>query len=127
MNGLAATCRWSSAALAAALAVGVLGCDGRATALLSSSHMASLSKAIQYYRTEKGEWPDRLEQVKPYADGFATLVANPLTGDSPGYEYVKPTGGPLSDHVILYQLRGGTRDTTLNVGYADGSVRRLAP
>jgi hypothetical protein len=61
---------------------------------------------------------------------MAKLMKNPLTGDDPGYEYVKPKGN-LNDkrfdsqQVILYQLRGGKRDTSIKVGYADASVRML--
>ena len=47
-----------------------------------------------------------------------------MTGDNPGYEYVKPADNS-ADAVILYQLRGGKRDLSLAVAYADGSVRPL--
>ena len=55
-------------------------------------------------------------------------MKNPLTGDDPGYEYVKPNGNANdsdfdSQQVILYQLRAGAQDDSLKVGYADGSVR----
>jgi hypothetical protein len=88
---------------------------------------------IEYGHKNKGEWPDRLDQIKGEVGGeeaFNKLMKNPLTGDNPGYEYVKPKGN-MNDpgfgfqQVILYQLRGGKRDMEAKVGFADGSVRVL--
>jgi len=84
-----------------------------------------------YVDKNDGEWPDSIEQVKDNLDADVQLkevMTNPATGDNPGYEYVKPKGNwSASDfdgeQVILYQLRDGKRDTSLKVGYADGSVR----
>jgi hypothetical protein len=55
---------------------------------------------------------------------FATLLKNPLTGDDPGYEYAQPPEGTTVGQAvpIIYQLRGGKRDSSLAVGYANGSV-----
>jgi hypothetical protein len=70
------------------------------------------------------------QDVIPIGNGkdFATLTKNPLTGDSPGYEYVKPPEGtkPSEHVVILYQLRAGKRDSSLSVGYANGAVETPA-
>ncbi len=76
------------------------------------------------------------DQVKPligkegplgpigHGKDYAKLTANPLTGDNPGYEYVKPKDdAPSATTVVLYQLRGGKRDETLKVAFKDGSVR----
>jgi hypothetical protein len=96
--------------------------------------MHKLQVAMVTYATKHGgDWPDRLDQIKDGVGGeavMARLMKNPLTGDDPGYEYVKPKGKIDdkdfdSDQVILYQLRGGKRDTSVKVGYADGSVRML--
>ena len=59
-------------------------------------------------------------------EAYQELITNPVTGDNPGYEYVKPAGHPSDqdfDHhqVILRQLNGGQRDPNLEVGYSDGS------
>ena len=91
---------------------------------MSTNNMKMLLLAMFDYKDQKGQWPDKLEQLKgnPNLD-FATVTKNPVTRDDPGYEYVKPTGDDPRT-VILYQLSIGKRDTTLPVGYADGSVSR---
>ena len=70
---------------------------------------------------------DSLADLKPVvgAEVYAVYIKNPLTGDNPGYEYVKPPEVPESSEktVVLYQLRGGKRDETLKLGYLDGTVR----
>ena len=117
--------------------VGVIflaGCGGDRTHE-SRQNMHQLQKAmLAYAEKHKDEWPERLDQIKDEVGGasvFAKLMKNPLTGDDPGYEYVRPKGRHsdpgfhASQQVILYQLRGGNRDTSLKVGYADGSVRAL--
>jgi hypothetical protein len=89
---------------------------------------------LETFWGDEGQWPDSLDQVKEQAEktatdmgvdkDFATLMKNPLTGDDPGYEYVKPAeGDPLETTVMLYQLRGGTRDTTLPKCYQSAAVK----
>ena len=94
----------------------------------SASQMKQLSLAILTYRDMKGEWPERFDDVSEFtegADGLASLLINPATGDNPGYEYVKPTHDEvnMAETIIIYQLTGGERDLTLPVAYADSSVR----
>ena len=76
-----------------------------------------------HYRVSNRAWPDRLDQLKRHAaaESWDDLITNPVTGDKPGYEYVKPAADS-ANAVILYQLRGGKRDLSLAVGHADGSV-----
>jgi hypothetical protein len=62
---------------------------------------------------------DRTELFPDSVD--LTGRVNPITGDDPGYEYVKPAKYDL-DTVVIYQLRYGERDTSLPVAFADGSV-----
>ncbi|NLT72337.1 MAG: hypothetical protein GXX91_16810 [Verrucomicrobiaceae bacterium] len=89
---------------------------------LSTNHMKMLLLTMFSYKDEKGQWPDKLEELKGNPDlDFAKVIKNPVTGDDPGYEYVKPTGDDPRT-IILYQLSNGKRDTTLPVGHADGSV-----
>ncbi len=55
---------------------------------------------------------------------LAALMKKPLTGDDPGYEYVKPAdGAPAETTVIRYQLRDGKRDESLPKYYLSGVVR----
>lgn len=83
--------------------------------------------------THKGEWPDSLEQLKEIVgeDEFANAMENPLTGDNPGYEYVKPRiridDAGYTREVAIYQLRDGKRDLSVRVCYADAGVRYFEP
>ena len=94
----------------------------------SWNQMKALITGIILYRdSNDNEWPEELAQARELLEGdhldFDELMHNPVTGDNPGYEYVKPP--PDADPkttVILYQLREGRRDTTLRVGFADGHV-----
>src|SRR5262245_30389863 len=52
---------------------------------------------------------------------FREVLANPLTGDNPGYEFVKPDGN--SDRPVIYQLEKGKRTEAQAKGYLDGSVK----
>jgi len=118
--------------VAGAISLGLSGCGDRAEDSRQQMHKFQLA-GLEYAIDHAGEWPDRLDQLKDQLGGdaaFRKLMKNPVTGDDPGYEYVKPKRklkDPEFDgqQVILYQLRGGSRDTTLKVGYADGSVRFL--
>ena len=90
--------------------------------------------ALIKFHDDNKAWPEKLDEVKPLigkegpmgvigkGKDFAALMANPLTGDNPGCEYVKPKDGGTAP-VMLYQLRGGTRDESLPVAFRDGSVR----
>jgi hypothetical protein len=112
------------------------GC-GASTAMQeidSKDNMKILGMAIIEYRGDEGQYPESLDQVEEHAKkvaaemgsdkDFATLMKNPLTGDDPGYEYVKPSeGDPLEETVMLYQRRGGKRDETLAKCYLSASVR----
>ena len=81
--------------------------------------------ASHMYHSQNGAWPETLDDLNPYLEGsLAALMVNPVTGDNPGYEYVKPEDDEPSPEVVwIYQLRNGSRDMSLPMGYADGSVR----
>ena len=92
----------------------------------SRNNMQMLVLAALNYETSNGAWPESLEDLREFTPDFDNVVTNPVTMDNPGYEYVKPVVDEdmvLYDTIILYQLRNGVRDTSLAVGYADGSVR----
>lgn len=97
---------------------------------VSQTHMNNLQLALyEYAQAHDGEWPDSLDQIKESVGGeesYQKLITNPVTGDNPGYEYVKPTGKPDDPdydyhQIILYQLNKGKRDPNLKSGYSDGS------
>jgi hypothetical protein len=110
------------------LSFGLVGCsDPRGE---SQIQMNKLQLALyEYAQSHENEWPDSLNQIKELVGGesaFKQLITNPVTGDNPGYEYVKPLGNPSDPdynphQLILYQLNNGQRDTTLKSGYSDGA------
>jgi hypothetical protein len=118
----------------------IVGCGGNAKKEIESTqNLKGLGEAVLKFHDDNEKWPDTLADLKPvvgteYAGAkvgggksYDDLVKNPLTGDNPGYEYVKPAETPDSYEktIVLYQLRGGKRDEKLKVGYLDGSVRNV--
>jgi hypothetical protein len=107
----------------------VAGCGAqkKAQEIESMDHMKKLAEAIvEYSGNNDGAYPDSLDQVKEYCEekSYDTLIENPFTGDNPGYEYVKPADdASISDTIVLYQLKDGSRVTQGKVAYLDGSVR----
>jgi hypothetical protein len=83
----------------------------------------------EYAKAQEGEWPDSLEQIKEFVGGetaYQQLITNPVTGDKPGYEYIKPVGKPGDPNydyhqLILHQMNKGKRDPNLESGYSDGA------
>lgn len=101
----------------------------------SGNNMKQLVAAILQYSGRAREFPDGLDQIRPLIDGeggsFDRIMKNPLTGEFPGYEYVKPTTGYLEVDpetvILLYQIRDGSQAKDLAVGYASGSIRDIRP
>lgn len=91
----------------------------------SMNNMMQLALNVLNYQTIHETWPASLEDLRELEPNLDALLANPVTMDNPGYEYVRPVdeNAAWSETVILYQLRNGARDMSLPVGYADGSVR----
>ena len=136
-----------SACLAIGLAVGGCRKSRGWQSLDSATRVRWLTMAILDYEQTNGRYPDSLENLRSlYGAGKGShdvqstyraldvrkrgvprnldeLLVNPLTGDSPGYEYVKPTD-PTKEEPMVYQLRKGKRAEDLAIGYSNGSVRR---
>lgn len=110
----------------------------------SSSQMKLILSVLGRFASEhRGEYPDTLDAIKPYLANvdllyfpfvesleFDSLMTNPLTGDMPGYDYIKPDLLDIPDNqidrtVVLHQLRKRQRADDLPVGLASGSVRRI--
>jgi len=93
----------------------------------SRNNMKQIALALLQHYEEKEQWPDGLDELLPLLENHQAVFHNPLTGDKPGYEYVKPSR-PLeeinaAETIVLYQLRNGQRDGSLGVAYLDGQVR----
>lgn len=118
------------------LVVALAGClrhpvsDARQAAqrVSSSNNIKQLTLALLQFHEDQQKWPDHLNELIPI-HGNTLVLSNPITGEEPGYDYVKPTIAPddpqASTTVVIYQLRHGKRDTELEVGYLDGSVKTL--
>ena len=95
----------------------------------SRHHIKQLTLALVQFHEDQQRWPDQLTEVLPFLNGDNSVLNNPITGEEFGYDYVKPTIAPedpqSSTTVVIYQLRDGKRDTELEVGYLDGSVKTL--
>ena len=123
--------------LAVCVALVVAGCSNAKQRVESAANLKDLSRAVLKFQADNGAWPATLADLMPVigtsdelgeiggGKDYATLVRNPLTGDDPGYEYVKPPADveSMSGTIVLYQLRDGKRDSTIPAAYLDGSVR----
>src|SRR3982750_3660499 len=85
--------------------IALSGCSDSKKVALSNLNLKQLTLALISYHAAHQEWPDSLEQLKPFIEesgpgaagrdaSFSALMTNPLTGDKPGYEYVKPGSDP---------------------------------
>lgn len=94
----------------------------------SNNNMKQILLACFIYQgNNDNAWPDNLDDLKGNGIDDAdwnALTINPINGEYPGYEYIKPKDSASpSTTVVLYQLDDGQRDMSLAVGYADASVR----
>jgi hypothetical protein len=105
----------------------------RAMQTQSMSNMRQLFMCLMMYAADhKGVYPDRLDQLAPYAGGpaqLAFLMVNPRTGDHTGYLYVKPADKLAqvqhpAETPILYELHDGKKVPGTIIGYADGHVAK---
>ncbi len=92
----------------------------------SSNNMKHITLAVLDHHKAKQQWPNKLEDILPFLEVGKMVFENPLTGDNPGYEYVKPPA-PLeeinaAETIVLHQLRDGQRDRQLACAYLDGQV-----
>ena len=102
------------------------GARDAALRLSSRNNMKQIVLALLQHYEEKQQWPDGLDELLPLLENNRAVFENPVTGDNPGYEYVKPSGSleeiKAADTIVLYQLRNGQRDRKLAVAHLDGQV-----
>jgi hypothetical protein len=121
---------WSVVGL---LGVAAMGCGAAKSAreaarkTQSANNMKQITLAILELQQETGKWPEKLDEISvKLGPLMADIMKNPVTGDNPGYEYVRPQDDESrSDVPMLFQLRNGKRDTSLRVGFTSGAVRDL--
>jgi len=101
----------------------------------SLNQMQALIVALNSYAQDnRGQYPIRLADLKnlSYVKEFDKLIANPHTGENPGYVYVRPQR-TLNELVktrtagrtpILYEARSGRLHPRGLIGYANGQVER---
>ena len=97
----------------------------KARGIVAMSTMQQFGYAFHLYlQDHQQQWPDALDQLRPYLSGYDQVIVNPRTKANPGYLYVKPKpdANPLKT-AILYESRGGYRDLSGSILYADGHVK----
>ncbi len=96
---------------------------------LDKQHQATGPRLDHVHRSPQAQWPDRLEDIKDFVGGEASLkqlLTNPITGDAAGYVYQKPEAdlkNPAGVAVIFEATKGKKNESGL-IGYADGHVDR---
>ncbi len=96
----------------------------------SIANMRTLLAAARSYANDYGRFPGSLDDLQGQyisPDKYQKVIANPVTGESPGYAL---TGGGLTlgditnpgDTPVLYETWGGGPNYSGLVGYADGRV-----
>ena len=94
--------------------------------IVDLNNMKQIVLALLQHYEEKQQWPDGLDELLPALENNRAVFENPVTGDNPGYEYVKPSGSleeiKSAETIVLYQLRNGQRDASLAAAYLDGQV-----
>ncbi len=105
----------------------------RATIAASMNNMKQLQMCvIMYSNDHKEQWPEKFDQLAPYAnnqDGLKQLTTNPRWPDrADGYVYVKPddnTKIDWSNHLVIYE--GFDKwPGKIGVAFADGHVELIS-
>ncbi len=96
----------------------------------SVQNMRTLLAAARQYATDTGRFPGSLTDLQGTylsAEKFQKVMANPVTGENPGYVF---TGGGMmvgdipdaSQTPVMYESWGGSPNYSGVIGYADGRV-----
>ena len=120
---------------AEAIATGLLMARDEALIVRSLNQMKALIVALNSYAEDnRGQYPARLEDLgqSSYVKDLDKLLINPLTGQSPGYIYVRPSvtlnqlvkEKRTSRTPILYEARDGRLNPRGLIGYVNVHVER---
>jgi hypothetical protein len=130
--------RLSLVFLLACLALNLAGCGPSKKEKATRERISEFYGAFRSYQEEHGDWPEKLEDLRPHIDNWDEFIVNPITGDNPGYEYTQPPANAdpneeiddseegnsesSKEIVILVQLRDGKPDLTLKKLHVSGWV-----
>jgi len=97
----------------------------RARGIVSANGMRQFGIALQIYRDQNRQrFPDSLVDLLDVMPGLEASMANPRTGDNPGFIYEKPDPGqPDSRTPVLWESYQGQKDPNGAILYGDGSIR----
>ncbi|MEM9252248.1 MAG: hypothetical protein AAGB29_07845 [Planctomycetota bacterium] len=96
----------------------------KARGVAAASNMRQFGIALQAFRAQNGnQYPESLDELRDFIPSFDELMKNPHTGEDVGfiYEAPDPTDNPATTP-ILWESRGGYKDLSGYVLYADGRV-----
>ena len=109
------TSTWLRITLVAFASLAAAGCGGKSKEELSSENLTAIGNAVDEFRGVHGTWPKDMQELRESMgddEDVLAVLKNPITGDDPGYEYVKLDE---KDKWIIYQLRDGQRDMDLKI------------
>lgn len=92
----------------------------RARGLVAASNINQFSIAIQMFVDDRRRFPQSLLELVDANPELKQVLANPRTGDLPGYIYEPPPpGSPPHDTPILWESLAGQKDPDGAILYAD--------
>lgn len=96
----------------------------QARGLVSANSLRQIGLGLQTYVQTHGEFPESFEELDRHMPGTMALLANPRTGEDPGFIYEKPPrGAPPATTPVVWETFNGAKDPNGAVLYADGSIR----
>lgn len=96
----------------------------RARGIVAASNLRQIGLSLLTYIDANGTWPESFDELESHVPGFKALLANPRTGEDPGFLYEKPAdGADPSTTPVVWETFMGAKDPNGAVLYADGSIR----
>ncbi|MEM1210406.1 MAG: hypothetical protein AAGI54_14185 [Planctomycetota bacterium] len=97
----------------------------KARGTVAASNMRQIGVALHAFAAQNNDaFPESLDEIREFIPAFDELVKNPHTGEDVGFIYEPPA--PDDDPAttpILWESRGGYKDLSGYVLYADGHVK----